>query len=951
MSADKTVPVLIVGAGGSGLSAAVFLADLGVRTVLVEGHSTTSHYPKAHILNGRTMEILARHGVADDVYRAGSPPEQSSAMVWLTSLGGDRPYDGRVLHRTDAYGGGTLATRYAAACGYRHGNLGQRWLEPLLRDHAERRNRDGVLFGQKLVGIEQDDSGVLAEIVDTASGKTWRVRSEFLIAADGGKTVGPALGVRMEGMPIFSHWINLHVRADFSTFLRHDDAVVNRISSLTEDGMFEHCGVVPMGPHRWGRHSEEWTLMFSRPPGNAAELDDAAVVRLVRRTLKLPDAHPMEVLSISRWPVEGTVADRFRVGRVFLVGDAAHRHPPSGALGLNTGIQDVHNLAWKLAAVLTGRAGPQLLDSYAAERQPVARAVVDRALFSAFNQISMTAGAGVNPNAGPEWNRAQLTALFADTEDGAARRRILDEYFRTNRITTEHLGLEVGHRYSDSPCVLPDGTPAPPADPLGIDYVPSTRPGERLPHAWLMTWGHRVGTHDLLPLDGFALFTGAEDDQWVAAAADTGVTVVRIGRDVFDLDGVWTAVRGHDDRGAVLIRPDGVVAGRQLTDGDARAWLDHALRVARGWTTSLEKGRTTMTTWDAGTTEVLTKLKEYALGPMRFMNVLSCFELGIVDLLRKHESMTAVELSEAVGGAPAAIEQLLLLPVKDGLLSLDEQTGSYGLSGLALPSAADLDRVLPWMDMIKVICLRQLYYLSDSVRTGTVVGLERLYGFEGNLYSATAEHEDLRVSWSGMMDSVTDFIDEWFFSNLDVRQNARILDVAGNTGLGAILTRKYKADRDPTVACFDFPEKEAATLENFRARGESEHCTFVGGDVFAGLPTGYDTIMIKHFLDMFDRDNVLKILRRAHEALRPGGEVYILVPVHPEDLATTASVDFFPAYFLGCTMAEGGPQKLSTYRDWLTEVGFEVTKAISQDVSTMPPDMVPVHGVLCARKR
>jgi 2,4-dichlorophenol 6-monooxygenase len=951
MSVDKTVPVLIVGAGGSGLSAAIFLADLGVRSLLVERHPTTSRYPKAHIINGRTMEILGRHGVADDIYLAGSPPDQSSAMVWLTSLGGDQPYDGRVLHRTDAYGGGTLAARYSAACGYRHGNLGQRWLEPLLRDHAERRNPGGVLFGQEIIGIEQDDSGVLATVVDASSGDVWRVRSRFLIAADGGKTVGPALGVRMEGMPIFSHWINLHVRADFSAFLHHDDAVVNRISSLTEDGTFEHCGVVPMGPHRWGRHSEEWTLMFSRPPGNAAGLDDEAVVRLVRRTLKLPDDHAMEVLSISRWPVEGTVADRFRVGRVFLVGDAAHRHPPSGALGLNTGIQDAHNLAWKVAAVLAGRGGPGLLGSYAAERQPVARAVVNRALFSAFNQIAMTAGTGVIPNGSVDWNRAQLIALFADTEDGMARRRILDEYFRTNRITTEHLGLEIGHRYSGSPCVVPDGTPAPPTDPLGIDYVPSTRPGERLPHAWLTASGRRVGTHDLLPVDGFALFTGIEDDRWVAAAAVAGVTVVRVGRDVLDPDGAWTGVRGHDGRGAVLVRPDGVVAGRRLTDGDAGAWLDHALRIARGWTTSHEKGRTTMTTWDADTTEVLTKLKEYALGPMRFMNVLSCFELGIVDLLRKNESMTAAELSQTVGGTVAAIEQLLLLPVKDGLLSFDEGSGRYALSGLALPSTADLDRVVPWMNMIKVICLRQLYYLSESVQTGKVVGLERLYGFEGNLYSATAEHEDLRVAWSAMMDSVTDFIDEWFFSNLDVRQNARILDVAGNTGLGAILTRKFKADRNPTVACFDFPEKEAATLANFRAHGESEHCAFVGGDVFAGLPTGYDTIMIKHFLDMFDRDNVLAILRRAHEALEPGGEVYILVPIHPEDLSTNDSVDFFPAYFLGCTMAEGGPQKLSTYSDWLTEVGFEVTKAISQDVATMPPDMVPVHGVLCARKR
>src|SRR5262249_30920896 len=160
------------------------------------------------------------------------------------------------------------------------------------------------------------------------------------------------------------------------------------------------------GPSRWGRHSEEWTIMFCLPPGShrGDNLDDESVVRTVRSTLKLPVDHELDVLSISRWPVEGKVAERFRWGPVFLVGDAAHRHPPSGALGLNTGIQDSHNLAWKLAAVLHGQAGEELLASYEAERRPVAQRVVERAVFALFNQIAMTAGTGMMPGARPEWN-------------------------------------------------------------------------------------------------------------------------------------------------------------------------------------------------------------------------------------------------------------------------------------------------------------------------------------------------------------------------------------------------------------------------------------------------------------------------------------------------------------------------------------------------------------------
>ena len=583
MSAEKTVPVLIVGGGGSGLTASIVLSDLGVETLLVERHSTTSRYPKAHILNGRTMEIMAQHGVAEDIYRKGAPPEKSSAMVWLTSLGGDEPYDGKVLYRTDAYGGGSLAPRYAEVCAQRHGNLGQLWLEPLLRDHAEQRNPGGVLFNHELVDFTQDPDGVTATIRDRASQTTQRVRAQYLIAADGGKTVGPALGIRMLGTPTFSQWINLHVRSDFSPFLKHDDAVVNRISALTEDGRIEHCGVVPMGPKRWGRFSEEWTLMFTRPP-TERDLDDDEVVNLVRGTLKLPPEHVMEVCSISRWPVEGTVAERFGDGRVFLAGDAAHRHPPSGALGLNTGIQDAHNLAWKLAAVVGGTASPALLDSYEAERRPVARRVVERALYSAFNQISITIGTGVSPTASPQWNRSQLTALFADTEDGRARRTLMAEYFATNRITTEHLGLEIGYAYPGSPSVLPDGTPTPQSDPLGLEYVQTARPGHRLPHAWLERDGELVGTHQLLRIGSFLLLTGRDDTGWPEAAARHAVDLYRVGHDLRDPDGTWARLRGHDEGGAVLVRPDGFVAARYLGGEEQQDWLARALAVATGRT-------------------------------------------------------------------------------------------------------------------------------------------------------------------------------------------------------------------------------------------------------------------------------------------------------------------------------------------------------------------------------
>ncbi|MFI8932310.1 methyltransferase [Streptomyces sp. NPDC053474] len=349
--------------------------------------------------------------------------------------------------------------------------------------------------------------------------------------------------------------------------------------------------------------------------------------------------------------------------------------------------------------------------------------------------------------------------------------------------------------------------------------------------------------------------------------------------------------------------------------------------------------------------DTFTRLREYMVGPSRFMILLSCFELGLVDALRERPGMTAAQLGEAVGAKPDAVEQLLHLPVKEGFVAFDKASGGYSLDAFAGVSAADLQRLLPVLDMIKVVMLRQMFYLTDSVRTGSIVGLDKLYGFEGNLYEAVAEHKDLRESWATMMDDVTAHMDPWFFRNIHVPPGSRVLDLAGNTGLGAILAHRLKASPGLRVTTFDLPEKKDECLANFRAQGVAEHCSFIGGDVFESVPKGFDVVLIKHFLDMFDKDDVRTILHRVSEALDVGGKVNILVPVYPEDIREPSSVgvDIFPAYFLGCTMGQGGPQKLSTYRKWLEEAGFRVTRTVAQDLTALPGALI-AHGILCATK-
>lgn len=348
----------------------------------------------------------------------------------------------------------------------------------------------------------------------------------------------------------------------------------------------------------------------------------------------------------------------------------------------------------------------------------------------------------------------------------------------------------------------------------------------------------------------------------------------------------------------------------------------------------------------------LRRFREYMVGPSRFMTLLSCFELGIVDALHDRPVLTSAELGDAVGASPDAVEQLMFLLVKEGFAAYDECSGAYSLDALAEVAAADLKNVRAELEMIKVVTIRQLFYLTESVRAGAPVGLKQFFGFEGNLYAALASHHELRDAWAALMDGVTARVDPWFFENIDIPAGARVLDLAGNTGLGAIHTFKLKMSPGLRVTNFDLPEKEEECLENFRFHGVEEHCSFIGGDVFEEVPKGFDVVLIKHFLPMFNKQDVFRILAGVNASLEVGAQVHVLVPVVPEDLKEkdNYTVDFYPSFFVGCTMGQGGPHKLSTWRDWLEECGFRVTRAMTENPGDLPPQALTAEAILSATK-
>ena len=584
----KTVDVLVVGGGGCGLALSVFLADLGVDFLTVERNAGTSILPKAHYLNQRSMEIMRQHGLSTDIHAQGTPAYNRSRAKWYTSFGGDGPLDGRTIYETGSLGGhGTH--RLVANLDHSPSdseNLPQLRLEPLIRRHAEARGAGRISFSTELIAFEQDRDGVTATLRDTGTNETERVRATYMIGADGGRTIGRALGIAMVGPSKLITQIGVHFEADLSRYYPDDRVLLNWLKPPTRPGV---SVLVAMGPGKWGRHSPEWSIGFAKGPHHPAKLSDAEAIGEIRALLGIPDL-PVTVRCITEWAVEGVLADRYREGRVFLAGDAAHRHPPTTGLGLNTGIQDAHNLAWKLARVLSGAAHDRLLDSYEAERRPIGAFNVEWALNAFFNHMLLEMSiVAVHPNNlsevhTPEHVMGAFAGLFADTPNGRMRRRRLETVFETQDIEFFPNDVDLGFTY-ESAAIVPDGTPALARDAFGGAYAPTTRPGHRLPHCWLDDGETRLSTHDLVgPGKTFVLITGKGGRPWVDAAARAAaalgvairsVVVDRDG-DLVDAEGRWRDLRQIASDGAILVRPDNIVAWRShgLIDGAAQALTD-----------------------------------------------------------------------------------------------------------------------------------------------------------------------------------------------------------------------------------------------------------------------------------------------------------------------------------------------------------------------------------------
>jgi 2-polyprenyl-6-methoxyphenol hydroxylase-like FAD-dependent oxidoreductase len=507
------------------------------------------------------MEIFRSLGCADAVARAGLPPERNTGVTFLSRLSGP---DIGVL-ATRGIPERDRAHRSASPC--LKSSCPQDVLEPILVETARRFPSVKLLFSTELRDCTLGTDNVRLECVQGQGQLT--IDARYVIAADGARSfVRERLGIGMTGRGRIGRQLGIYFEADLWSLVEKRPYLLWWIFNA------ETCGVLIALDGR-----RRWTYNFAFDP-EKQRVEGFTIERceaIVRAAIGANDV-PLTIRNIQPWRMQARLADRFSDGRIFLAGDAAHPLPPTGGQGMNTGVGDVHNLAWKLALVLRGCASASLLDSYNEERRPVAQTNIDQSVHNAMKM----ADSGLSGMATHDSHIARML----EGPDAAEAERHIREVVPTLREHFDYIGQTFGHAYA-SAWIVPDEAPPP---PFRIEhYEPVARPGHRAPHLWLNGPNGKLSTIDLTGDGRFVLLTTPEGAEWQAAFADVSAALCipsrscRIGRggDYVDEGGHFAASYGIGSRGMVLVRPDGYVAARSAhAVPDLKKCLERALNSA-----------------------------------------------------------------------------------------------------------------------------------------------------------------------------------------------------------------------------------------------------------------------------------------------------------------------------------------------------------------------------------
>ncbi|RAN77852.1 FAD-dependent monooxygenase [Bacillus sp. SRB_331] len=511
---SKHVPVLIVGGGLSGLSSALFLAKHNIDYVLIERHPSTAIHPKAGGITFRTMELFRELGLEKGIRLAGKALENCHGRIAVQTIAEVKHEELEQIRAAQYENNEKLVRKVEEISPSKQTACYQITLEEMMLQYAQKLGGN-LSFYHELVSYEQNENGVIAMIQNRDTKEESTIYCDYVIAADGAKSkIREELGILTEGRgTIGGYYMNIYFEADLSGFIKGDAFGFTMIRHPEVLG-----ALIPVdNVRKWIYHVAYDPIQGERPEDFTLE----RCKQIIQTAIGSMDIKP-EILSVLPWEASESTAVKFQDNRIFLVGDSAHIMPPTGGFGSNTGIQDAHNLAWKLAAVIKGKANPKLLETYHDERYPVAKLTTDHASSMLFRAAGREVG---------------------------------------NLSNMDSLAVTAGYQYCSEAIIDECNTPH------RMDIVDlNGRPGTRAPHFWGTYEGKEVSILDLFG-SNFVLLTGAEPSAWTEAARDVSselgvnIKVLRVGLsgDFVAQENVFSELYGIGHGGAVLIRPDGFI--------------------------------------------------------------------------------------------------------------------------------------------------------------------------------------------------------------------------------------------------------------------------------------------------------------------------------------------------------------------------------------------------------
>ncbi|TKI11941.1 FAD-dependent oxidoreductase [Bacillus wiedmannii] len=511
---SNDVPVLIVGGGLSGLASALFLAKHNIEYLLIERHPSTAIHPKAGGITFRTMELFRELGLEQRIRSAGKALENCRGRIAVHTIAEANKEELAQMRATQYGNDEKLIQKIEEISPSKQTACYQITLEEMML--LEAKTLGGQLsFYHELVSFEQKENGVIATILDRETEKESVVHCDYVIAADGAKSkIREQLRISTEGRgTIGGYYMNIYFEADLSEFIQGDAFGFTMVLHPEVLG-----ALIPVdNERRWIYHVSYDPLKGERPEDFTIERCKQIIQTAIGST-KVES----EIVSVLPWEATESTATKFQDNRIFLVGDSAHIMPPTGGFGSNTGIQDVHNLAWKLAAVIKGKAKPKLLETYHEERYPVAKLTTEYA--------------------------SSLLFRAANREEGSLN-------------NMDGLAVTVGYQYC-SEAIIDDSV-----TPHRMDSVKlNGRPGTRAPHFFGTYDGKEISILDLLDND-FVLLTIAENRTWAECVQNVSSTLginikfysVGLRGDFIAQEDIFSKLYGIENGGAVLIRPDGFI--------------------------------------------------------------------------------------------------------------------------------------------------------------------------------------------------------------------------------------------------------------------------------------------------------------------------------------------------------------------------------------------------------